>query len=121
MLKELGIDKPVINIPGCPAHPDWILLTLGAVILGKIKVPEDLPAVLDEYGRPKVFFPPDHTVHDNCPRRGYYDRGEFDEEVGGARSACGNLDAKLLMPMQTVESAGGMAQSACVPKQAAPA
>ncbi|MCO5383440.1 MAG: hydrogenase small subunit [Methanosarcina barkeri] len=83
MLKELGIDKPVINIPGCPAHPDWILLTLGAVILGKIKVPEDLPAVLDEYGRPKVFFPPDHTVHDNCPRRGYYDRGELDEEVGG--------------------------------------
>ena len=83
MLKELGIDKPVINIPGCPAHPDWVLLTLGAVILGKIKVPDDLPAVLDQYDRPKVFFPPDHTVHDNCPRRGYYDRGEFDDEVGG--------------------------------------
>ncbi len=44
MLKELGIDKPVINIPGCPAHPDWILLTLGAVILGKIKLPDDLPS-----------------------------------------------------------------------------
>ena len=84
MLKELGIDKPVINIPGCPAHPDWILLTLGAVILGKIKVPDDLRAVLDEYGRPKVFFPPDHTVHENCPRRGYYDRGEFDD--GGWRA-----------------------------------
>lgn len=81
MLKELGIDKPVINIPGCPAHPDWILLTLGAVILGKIKL-DDLGEVLDEYGRPKVFFPPDHTVHENCPRRGYYDRGEFDTEVG---------------------------------------
>lgn len=83
MLKELGIDKPVINISGCPAHPDWVLLTVGAVILGKIKVPDDLPAVLDEYGRPKVFFPPDHTVHENCPRRGYYDRGELDTEVGG--------------------------------------
>jgi len=34
MLTELGIHKPVINIPGCPAHPDWILLTVGAVILG---------------------------------------------------------------------------------------
>ena len=85
MLKELGIDKPVINIPGCPAHPDWILLTLGAVILGKIKIPDDLPAALDQYGRPKVFFPPDHTVHENCPRRGYYDRGEFDTEVGGEK------------------------------------
>ncbi|MHB8103413.1 MAG: hydrogenase small subunit [Methanosarcina sp.] len=83
MLKELGIDKPVINIPGCPAHPDWVLLTLGAVILGKIKVPEDLPAVLDQYNRPKVFFSPDHVVHDNCPRRGYYDRGELDDQIGG--------------------------------------
>lgn len=83
MLKELGIDKPVINIPGCPAHPDWVLLTLGAVILGKIKIPDDLDTLLDNYGRPKVFYPPDHTVHDNCPRRGYYDRGELDEEVGG--------------------------------------
>jgi len=40
---------------------------------------------VDEYGRPMVFFPPDHTVHENCPRRGYYDRGEFDEEVGGPK------------------------------------
>ncbi len=85
ILQELGIDKPVINIPGCPAHPDWVLLTVGAVILGKIKVPDDLPAVLDKYGRPMVFFPPDHTVHENCPRRGYYDRGEFDEQVGGEK------------------------------------
>jgi hydrogenase small subunit len=83
ILKELGIDKPVINIPGCPAHPDWVLLTVGAIILGKIKLDKDLPAVLDQYNRPKVFFPPDHTVHDNCPRRGYYDRGELDTEVGG--------------------------------------
>jgi F420-nonreducing hydrogenase I len=84
MLKELGIDKPVINIPGCPAHPDWVLLTLGAVILGKIKL-EDIPSIVDDYGRPMVFFPPDHTVHENCPRRGYYDRGEFDTEVGGEK------------------------------------
>jgi hydrogenase small subunit len=85
MLQELGIDKPVINIPGCPAHPDWVLLTLGAVILGKINIPEDLPDVLDQYGRPKVFYPPDHTVHENCPRRGFYDRGEFDDQVGGEK------------------------------------
>lgn len=84
MLQELGIDKPVINIPGCPAHPDWVLLTLGAVVLGKIKL-EDIASVVDDYGRPMVFFPPDHTVHENCPRRGYYDRGEFDEEVGGEK------------------------------------
>jgi NiFe hydrogenase small subunit HydA len=85
IIELLGIDKPVININGCPAHPDWVFLTIGAVVLGKIKVPDDLPYVLDQWNRPKVFFPPDHTVHDNCPRRGYYDRGEFDTTVGGEK------------------------------------
>ena len=79
----LGISTPVININGCPAHPDWVFLSIGAVVLGKIKVPDDLPDVLDQWYRPKVFYPPDHTIHDNCPRRGYYDRGEFEETVGG--------------------------------------
>ncbi|WP_255334578.1 hydrogenase small subunit [Methanosarcina sp. KYL-1] len=81
MLRELGINKPVINIPGCPAHPDWILLTLSAVVLGKIKVPSDLPSVLDRYGRPRAYF--DEDVHDECPRHEYYERDEFDTEIGG--------------------------------------
>jgi len=85
ILRELGIEKPVININGCPPHPDWMLLTLAAVVLGKIKVPDDLPAVLDEWLRPKVFFPPDHVIHDNCPRRGSYDKGEFDTVVSGEK------------------------------------
>ncbi|SFM30632.1 hydrogenase small subunit [Methanolobus profundi] len=101
MLTELGIDKPVINIAGCPSHPDWILLTLAAVILGKIDI-NDLDSVLDKYKRPLVFFPETNTMHDNCPRRGYYDRGILDEDFSGegcllkvgckgpyARSDCG--------------------------------
>lgn len=82
MLTELGIEKPVINIAGCPAHPDWILLTLAAVILGKIQL-NDLDSVLDKYKRPLVFFPEDITLHENCPRRGYYDKGIFDTEFSG--------------------------------------
>ena len=85
ILQEYGIEKPVININGCPPHPDWILLTLAAVVLEKIKIPDDLPDVLDEWLRPKVFFPPDHVIHDNCPRRGYYDKGEFDTVVSGEK------------------------------------
>lgn len=81
----LGIATPVVNINGCPAHPDWVFLTIGAIALGKIRVPDDLPEVLDRWNRPKVFYPPDHTVHDNCPRRGYYDRGEFETTVGGPK------------------------------------
>ncbi|WP_406661604.1 hydrogenase small subunit [Methanolobus sp. ZRKC3] len=82
MLTELGIEKPVINIAGCPAHPDWMLLTLAAVILGKVDV-NDLDPILDRYKRPLVFFPQGNTIHDNCPRRGYYDRGIFDTEFSG--------------------------------------
>lgn len=82
MLSVLGIDKPVINIAGCPAHPDWILLTLAAVILGKIDI-NNLNPVLDTYKRPLVFFPADNSMHDNCPRRGYYDRGILDEDLSG--------------------------------------
>lgn len=59
---------PVVNLPGDPAHPDHILLTLSAVILGEI--PE-----LDDKGRPKLFF--SDNIHDQCDRRGFYDKGEF--------------------------------------------
>lgn len=71
---------PVINISGCPAHPDWILLTLAAAILDKVP-----PDFLDEYQRPKPFFPPTHTIHENCPRRGFYDLGELDDVYAGGK------------------------------------
>ncbi|RLG56989.1 MAG: NiFe hydrogenase [Candidatus Hydrothermarchaeota archaeon] len=74
-LKQVGINKPVINLPCCPAHPDHILLTLAAVMLGAM--PE-----LDKYGRPKVFF--GKNMHDElCPYRPYYDRGIFKTTPGG--------------------------------------
>jgi len=72
---------PVVNIPGCPSHPDWVLLTLAAVILDKVS-----GDFLDEYQRPKAFFLPTHTVHENCPRRGFYDKGQID--TGYAEGGC---------------------------------
>ena len=48
----------LINIPGGPAHPDWILLTLATVLSGST------PA-LDSRRRPKAFF--SETVHERCP------------------------------------------------------
>ncbi len=53
----LGIDFrsqanfPVINISGCPAHPDWISQILVAIATGRVK---DIS--LDELNRPKTFF-----------------------------------------------------------------
>ncbi len=69
--------KPVINIPGCPANPDWTLVTLATVLQG-------FDPDLDDLGRPKAFF--SSYIHDNCPRRDAYNRGQmaktFDDPVG---------------------------------------
>jgi len=65
--------KDIINIPGCPAHPDWMLLTLATAILG-------LPIEVDSIGRPKAFF--GSLLHDQCPKRGFYDEGLFETEFG---------------------------------------
>ena len=42
---------PVINVPGCPAHPDWITQIVVAVATGRAG---DIS--LDEFQRPKTFF-----------------------------------------------------------------
>jgi len=42
---------PVINIPGCPAHPDWISQILVAVATGRLS-----DITLDEFHRPETFF-----------------------------------------------------------------
>ncbi len=42
---------PVINIPGCPAHPDWITQILVAIATGRIG-----DVKIDAYHRPTTFF-----------------------------------------------------------------
>jgi hydrogenase small subunit len=68
-----GSGLPVINLGGCPPHPDYMLLTIATVLNGH--TPE-----LDDYHRPKPFYEP--LVHDNCTWRGYFDRGEFADNPG---------------------------------------
>lgn len=69
VFKEAGISTPVINVAGCPPHPDWMVGTLAHLLLFK-EAPE-----LDDFGRPKVFY--GKLVHDNCPRRQYFDNSKF--------------------------------------------
>ena len=70
LLKEKGIEVPMINIPGCPPHPDWFVGTVEAILVG------GLSAVgLDDIGRPTRFF--GQLIHENCPRRAYFDEGKF--------------------------------------------
>ena len=67
------LKKEVIKVPGCPSHPDWVIGTIAHIILiGK-------PG-LDSKGRPLIFY--GITIHDNCPRRSYFDKGIFSKKIG---------------------------------------
>lgn len=66
-------ERRVINVSGCPAHPDWIMGTL--LHLALYGEPE-----LDSFSRPKLFY--GETIHNNCPRRRYYDQGVFATDIG---------------------------------------
>lgn len=66
---EIITDKPVINIPGCPAIPEATTGTIAQyAIFGTL--PE-----LDGLHRPKTYY--GNTVHDRCLRRPFYEAGKF--------------------------------------------
>lgn len=65
------IDKPVINVPGCPPIAD-VMTGVVTHILVFGRLPQ-----LDGQGRPKEFY--SRRVHDTCYRRPYYDAGLFVE------------------------------------------
>ncbi len=72
IVKEIDSKKPVINIGGCPSHPDWFVGTVIDYLFYK-QVPD-----LDQYNRPKMFF--GKTIHENCERRASFDAGLFLED-----------------------------------------
>lgn len=75
LFSEQGIQTPVVNIPGCPSHPDWIVGTIATLMHGGL---ESLK--LDEHNRPTSFF--STLIHDNCPYRGQFDKGKFAQRFG---------------------------------------
>jgi len=74
-LKSKNIATPVINIPGCAPHPDWFVGTVASILLLGLPKPEDL----DDFGRPKAFY--GKLIHENCPRRAYYDEKKFAKKL----------------------------------------
>ena len=75
-LEAKGIKKPLINVPGCPPHPDWFVGTVAGVILNGLPRAEDL----DDFLRPKAFY--GKLIHENCPNRAYFDEGKFAKKFG---------------------------------------
>ncbi|HYH21986.1 MAG TPA: HupU protein [Azospirillum sp.] len=57
---------PVINVAGCPTHPNWVTETL--MLLAEDAIAAD---GLDAFQRPRFYA--DHLVHHGCPRNEYYE------------------------------------------------
>ena len=61
-----GAGLPVVNVAGCPTHPNWVTETLMQIALG------DLDAeCIDALGRPRSYA--DHLVHHGCTRNEFYE------------------------------------------------
>ncbi len=75
-LAAAGISKPLINVAGCPPHPDWLFGTVESIIMFGLPKAEDL----DDFLRPKAYY--GKLIHENCPRRAYFDEGKFAKKFG---------------------------------------
>jgi hydrogenase small subunit len=81
-LAEQGVKTPVVNIPGCPPHPDWMVGTLVVAInaieeKGLVGGLAEVVKILDENGRPTPFY--GENIHDNCPYLEKFDNDEYAE------------------------------------------
>ena len=61
-----GAGLPVVNVPGCPAHPDWMFGTLWALRANRLG-----KADLDQFNRPRAFY--GKLAHHACSRNEYYE------------------------------------------------
>lgn len=76
VVEKIDPKKPVINVGGCPPHPDWFVGTVMDALMwlkGKKGKPD-----LDTHGRPIAFF--GKLIHENCERRAAFDAGLFLED-----------------------------------------
>ncbi len=71
--------KPVVNVPGCPVHPDWVVGTIAYLIANGAA-----PA-LDLYNRPTAYCALSTNIHARCP---YHDATRVN--TLGVNEACLN-------------------------------
>jgi NiFe hydrogenase small subunit HydA len=74
-------DKPVLNLPGCPVNVVNLTATVVHFLtFGSLPEMDALHRPLFAYGG---------LIHDNCERRGHFDRGEFVRAWGDAGHQAG--------------------------------
>ena len=70
-----GAGEKVINIAGCPTHPNWVTEALIQLALGEFSTDS-----VDSLGRPRLYA--DHLVHHGCSRNEYYEYKASAEQPG---------------------------------------
>ncbi|KAB2952749.1 hydrogenase small subunit [Heliorestis acidaminivorans] len=66
--------QDIVQLLGCPCHPDWFIGTLAHFML------YGQAPVLDSENRPILFY--GITIHDNCERRSFFENRIFAERLG---------------------------------------
>lgn len=61
-----GSGMRVINVAGCPTHPNWVTETLMTLAMGEMN-----EGSIDALGRPRMYA--DQLVHHGCTRNEYYE------------------------------------------------
>ena len=69
---------PIVNVPGCPVHPDNVMEVLLYLLTQAAGHAPMIP--LDDRLRPTWLF--SATVHEGCDRAGYYEQADFAAEYG---------------------------------------
>jgi NiFe hydrogenase small subunit HydA len=90
VVEAIDSEIPVINVSGCPPHPDWIIGTLIDLLLW-VDEHKEAP-VLDDKKRLKKFY--ESKVHDNCERRAAFEAKRFLKDWNDVNE---NEDRCLLM------------------------
>jgi [NiFe] hydrogenase small subunit len=76
-----AIGIKTVNIAGCPPNPiNFVGTVVNYLLLGKLPALDDLGRPLFAYGK---------TVHDQCPRRGHFENGEFVTQFGSEEAKMG--------------------------------
>lgn len=82
LVKIHGLNKPIVNVPGCPPHPDWLIAPVLELILNGLSgLAGKLNYGVDYKGRPKCTYKPifkrnktlctgwnERPEHPPCPR-----------------------------------------------------
>lgn len=101
-LQKQNIKTPVVNLPTCPVNPEWIVAMVVQLLLVADRDVDKFVAatkwVTREYADEvtdasvSLLMPAGiygQSIHDNCPRRGHFENGEFVDVLGSEQEAMG--------------------------------